>query len=269
MSRRFVLNAWYVAAWEAEVADTPYPATIIGEPVVLFRDTAGAVHALADMCPHRFAPLHRGTIDGDAIQCGYHGLSFDGSGACVRNPVGNGVVPRSAKVRRYPTDQRDGLIWIWMGDPDEADHTPIADFPWLGEDGDYVFTARHRMEQPVGYELIVDNLLDLTHGAFLHPTTLGNEALARGTAKIRQVGDRIHYDRWNPDGEPITLFQAAGAANADDRVDYWNDMRWDPPGAFYLEIGIVPVGGDRKDGARMGTVHLLTPVDETALLQKS
>lgn len=268
MTERFLKNAWYVAAWQSEIGDTPYAATIIDEPVVLFRGNDGTVTALADRCPHRFAPLHRGRVVGDAIQCGYHGLSFDRSGACVGNPVGNGAIPGAARVRAFPTVARDRLVWIWMGDPALADPARIPDFHWLDDADGYVFTGEHSMTQPVGYELIVDNLLDLTHGAFLHPTTLGNEALARGTATVRQDGDRIHYDRWNPDGEAVALFRMAGAEAANGRVDYWNDMRWDPPGAFYLEIGITPTGEDRGDGVHMGTVHLLTPVDATTTIYR-
>jgi vanillate O-demethylase monooxygenase subunit len=124
------------------------------------------------------------------------------------------------------------------------------------------------MQQALGYELIMDNLLDLTHGAFLHPTTLGSEALARGTAKVRQVGDRIHYDRWNPDGEPATLFTLSGAARKGEPVDFWNDMRWDPPGAFYLEVGVTKPGCPREEGSFMGSVHILTPQTETSTVYR-
>jgi phenylpropionate dioxygenase-like ring-hydroxylating dioxygenase large terminal subunit len=268
MTGSFVRNAWYVAAWQSEVGAQPFAATIIGEPVVLFRGADGGIRALEDMCPHRFAPLHRGSVVGDAIQCGYHGLTFDGTGRCVHNPVGGGTIPNAARLRAYPVVERDLIVWLWMGDPARADPAAIPDFAWLTNGEAYVFTDQHVMVQPVGYELIVDNLLDLTHGAFLHPTTLGNATLARGTAEVRQVGQRIHYDRWNPAGNPVALFQAAGVAGANDIVDYWNDMRWDPPGAFYLEIGITPTGQSREEGVRMGTVHLLTPIDETTTIYR-
>jgi vanillate O-demethylase monooxygenase subunit len=265
---RFVRNAWYVAAWQSELDALPYAATIIGEPVVLYRKRDGSAVALADMCPHRFAPLHRGKIVDDEIECGYHGLRFAASGRCVHNPVGGGAIPSAARLISYPVIERDQLVWIWMGDPARADPACIADFAWLRDHQSYVMTGAHSMQQALGYELIIDNLLDLTHGAFLHPTTLGSEALARGTAKVRQVGNRIHYDRWNPDGEPATLFTLSGAATKGEPVDFWNDMRWDPPGAFYLEVGVTKPGRPREEGSFMGSVHILTPQTETSTVYR-
>src|SRR6266403_27981 len=265
---RFVRNAWYLAAWQSELVARPYAAQVIGEPIVLYRKRDGSAVALSDMCPHRFAPLHRGRIVDDAIECGYHGLRFAASGACVHNPVGGGAIPSAVRVTSYPVIERDGLVWIWMGDPDRAEPARVPDFPWLNDHHTYVMTAARTMHQPLGYELIIDNLLDLTHGAFLHPTTLGSEALARGTATVRQVGDRIHYDRWNPNGEPATLFTISGAATKGESVDFWNDMRWDPPGAFYLEVGVTKPGRPREEGSFMGSVHILTPETEASTVYR-
>lgn len=264
----FIRNAWYLAAWESELGDTPLPVKIIGEPVVLYRKTDGGIVALSDTCPHRFAPMHRGKIVGDGIQCGYHGLEFDPSGACVHNPVGHGVVPRAVRLTAYPIFARDRLLWIWMGEPDRADPSKIPDFHWLSDTDSFVMTGTHSMRQPIHYELIVDNLLDLTHGAFLHPTTLGTEALARGTATVEQDGDRIDYNRWNPNGEPATLFTLAGVATPGVPVDFWNDMRWDAPGAFYLEVGVTAPGKDRSEGHFMGSVHILTPESATSTVYR-
>lgn len=264
----FIRNAWYVGAWDNEVGDAPLAARIIDQPIVLYRKRDGSVVALSDTCPHRFAPMHRGKIVGNAIQCGYHGLVFDESGACVHNPVGEGTVPRAVRLASYPVVAKNMLLWVWMGDPEKADVRTIPDFGWLDDHETYVMTQTHAMRQPIGYELIIDNLLDLTHGAFLHPTTLGTEALARGTATVTQVGDRIDYNRWNPNGEPATLFTLAGAATPGEPVDFWNDMRWDAPGAFYLEVGVTKPGRPRDEGSFMGSVHILTPESETSTVYR-
>ncbi|HVI62767.1 MAG TPA: Rieske 2Fe-2S domain-containing protein, partial [Bradyrhizobium sp.] len=88
ISETYLRNAWYVAAWSDDLADGQLLSrTILKEPVVLFRKSDGHLAALQDRCPHRFAPLHMGKIiDGDRVQCPYHGLEFDSSGACVLNP---------------------------------------------------------------------------------------------------------------------------------------------------------------------------------------
>jgi phenylpropionate dioxygenase-like ring-hydroxylating dioxygenase large terminal subunit len=84
----YLRNVWYMAGWADEiVGEAMLSRRLLGRPVLLFRRAAdGLVTALDDRCPHRFAPLSRGTRTGDQIICGYHGLQFDASGACVRNP---------------------------------------------------------------------------------------------------------------------------------------------------------------------------------------
>ena len=93
-------NQWYVAAFDDELQPGQLLArTYLGENVVLFRAPDGTPKALHDRCPHRFAPLSAGKLVGDAIQCGYHGLTFDAGGACIRNP--HGTAPKAACVKPY------------------------------------------------------------------------------------------------------------------------------------------------------------------------
>ena len=125
----FVRNAWYVAMWGEDLAREQVAGrTILNEAVAIFRKADGSVAALADRCAHRFAPLHLGkVVAGDRIQCAYHGLEFDGAGACVLNPHGNKRVPPSARVRSYPVVEKHRALWIWMGDK-PADLSAIPDF---------------------------------------------------------------------------------------------------------------------------------------------
>jgi phenylpropionate dioxygenase-like ring-hydroxylating dioxygenase large terminal subunit len=109
----FLKNSWYVAAWSSEVQG-PTHQKIIGEDVLLYRGEHGQVIALGDTCPHRFAPLHLGKVIGDLIQCPYHGLQFNADGHCAHNPFDPAVQPAAAKVRSFPTIERDRFIWIWM-----------------------------------------------------------------------------------------------------------------------------------------------------------
>src|ERR1700737_1545160 len=117
LSGTYLRNAWYVAAWSDDLAEGQLLGrTILKEPIVLFRKADGNVAALEDRCPHRFAPLHMGKIvGGDRVQCPYHGLEFDASGACVRNPHGTKSIPPRARVRSYPVTEKHKAIWIWMG----------------------------------------------------------------------------------------------------------------------------------------------------------
>ena len=96
--------------------------TILKEPVVFYRQANGEVVALEDRCAHRFAPLSMGHIvGGDRIQCPYHGLEYDKTGACVLQPHGNKNIPSRAGVKSYPVTEKHKAIWIWMGDPALAD----------------------------------------------------------------------------------------------------------------------------------------------------
>ncbi len=114
----YVRNAWYAAAWSDSLAESQVAArTIMAEPVVLYRKADGGVAAIEDRCAHRFAPLSMGkVVRGDRLQCPYHGLEFDGTGACVYNPHGSKNIPPRARVKSYPVLEKHKTIWIWMGD---------------------------------------------------------------------------------------------------------------------------------------------------------
>jgi phenylpropionate dioxygenase-like ring-hydroxylating dioxygenase large terminal subunit len=155
-------NAWYIAAWADEIGGgQPLARRVCDEPIVLFRDSAGRVATLADRCCHRAAPLHMGTVVEEGIQCGYHGLVIDGSGRCVHIP-GQKLIPQEARVRSYPTIEKDQMVWVWMGDPAKADRAKIADYPYHNDPGRW--PNKHDV-YPIkaNYMLMVDNLMDLTH----------------------------------------------------------------------------------------------------------
>ena len=111
-----VRNAWYIAAWADELKDAPVARRICNEPLVLFRDASGRAAALADRCCHRAAPLPRGELVGAGIQCGYHGLAFDGAARCVAIPgqklsrrcAGAQLSGRRKKPARLDMDGRCG-----------------------------------------------------------------------------------------------------------------------------------------------------------------
>src|SRR5260370_19730344 len=75
-------NAWYIAAWADEIGAEPLARRICNDPVVLFRDAAGKIAALADRCCHRAAPLHRGSVVEAGLPCGDHDLVFDSPRTC-------------------------------------------------------------------------------------------------------------------------------------------------------------------------------------------
>ena len=117
----FLRNHWYVAASGSEIGRKPFRRIIMNEPVVFYRTEDGTPVALEDRCPHRRLPLSMGKLVGDdVLQCHYHGLRFDRTGACVRVP-GQDMIPQTARVKTYPVVERYKWLWIWMGDPALAD----------------------------------------------------------------------------------------------------------------------------------------------------
>ncbi len=87
----YVKNLWYMAAWADEIAGEALLArTLLGKPWLIWRKADGTYAMIADRCPHRFVPLSMGKRAGDMVQCRYHGLGFDGTGACVHSPFPDG-----------------------------------------------------------------------------------------------------------------------------------------------------------------------------------
>lgn len=257
----FLRNAWYVAAWEDEVdAGALFHRRILGEQILLVRNDDGTFVALADRCPHRFAPLHLGKRHGDVIECAYHGLRFDGAGKCVHNPQGDGVIPANAKVRSYPVAAKGMLLWIWMGNPETADRADIPDFECL--DPDHYAINKGYMYTPANYELMTDNIMDLGHIAFLHQGLLGSEAVNRGETEVRQTGKSVISNRLvrNEILPPAleALFETGGQP-----VDRWLDVVWHAPANMHLTVGVTAAGGSERIGRETPGVHLMTPETET------
>ncbi len=256
----FLHNAWYVAAWSAEVGAALLPRTILDRRLVLYRRPDGAAAALDDRCPHRFAPLSRGRLFGDVIECGYHGLRFDGAGACVLNPHGTGVIPHKARVRSYPLVERDRLLWIWMGDA-TPDPGRIPEFDFLSDPAFQTVTGYTRATGH--YELMTDNIMDLGHIEFLHPGLLGSEAVRRAQSEVFEAGLTVHANRRTRNEILPPLLQTWYGAG-DRPAQRWLNVRWDPPALMKLSIGVLPEGAPESDGRESQGCHLMTPETATS-----
>ena len=260
----FLRNYWYVAASDHEVGRSPMRRVILGEPIVFYRTEDGTPIALEDRCAHRHLPLSMGKLIGDTLQCHYHGLRYDQNGVCVRVP-GQDMIPPSARVRSYPLVQRYHWIWIWMGDPALADPDKITDFHWL-DDPDWGAKPQY-LHVHANWQLIVDNLLDLTHLAFVHETTIGNSALVEhATVKVQRSADNVLVTRWIIDQPaPPSFVKIGGFAS---NVDRWQIIDFTPPAFLRLDVGATPTGtgapeGRRVDGISMRNLNAITPETES------
>ncbi len=267
----FIRNAWYIAAWSDDIRQTPFARRILDEPIVLFRDSSGAIAALEDRCCHRGTPLALGEVVPAGLQCGYHGLVFDRGGKCVLVPGGH-TIPPDARVRSYPVVEKDAFVWIWMGDPSRADRSLILDYPYHNDRKNW---PHKHTTYPIkcNYMLLIDNLMDLSHLGFIHKETIGGMSPALHVeAKMRTVKTPagVRFDRWMLDSEPPpTYVKAAGFKG---RVDRWQEFEFVAPGTVLQWSGAVDAGrgvfkdfkygGSRDGGFSLRLFHGATPETE-------
>lgn len=258
MTSAYLINAWYQAAWQSELIAGPVVRTLLDTPLLLFRDDGGQAVALMDRCPHRFAPLSKGRVEGSTVTCGYHGLAFDRTGQCIHNP--HGPIPPRARVRSFPVLERHDAVWVWMGDPDRADGQELPDFSFI--DTTPASAKFHGcMPTAASYQLITDNLMDLSHVGFLHSGTFGDilpnarmtvEEGARGVV-VRWIASAVEP----PAASPYRAFVPEGAA------DIWASVEWAPPALMTIDSGAVPTGVSAGESDHVYALHSLTPESPT------
>ncbi|TDC40304.1 aromatic ring-hydroxylating dioxygenase subunit alpha [Micromonospora sp. KC213] len=265
----FARNQWYVAAYSQEVGEELLARTICGEPIVLYRTTDGTAVGLADRCVHRRYPLSMSRRDGDRIVCGYHGFTYEPSGACVYVPAQTRI-PRTARVPAYPVVEQDTLVWVWIGDPENADPADVPRVPWLDAPG---WTTVRGMEPLAArYGLLVDNLMDLSHETYLHGGYIGTPEVAETpiTTEVDEDAGIVRVSRRMKDVEcPPFYARSTGIAG---RIDRWQDIEYRPPCLYQLHSRIAPTGvepgpdGDDRAACHAEIVYAITPETEHTTL---
>ena len=259
----FVRNAWYAACWAAELDPGPLARRVLGEDLALFRTESGVPNAFEDCCPHRLAPLSLGSIEGETIVCGYHGMQFGTDGVCRRIP-NQGNVPSRARVRVYPAIERYRLVWVWMGEAEAADMSLIPDVYWIGDPGWSSVTGTMRYD--CNWIFLVDNLMDLSHTAFVHRSTIGADDVTTSPVEAVQEGNIVTVTRHMKNAEPSIFYRQVGGFTG--RIDRWHRIWLEPPSTVIIDAGGVPAGtGDKARGIDTRVISMLTPVDEASVDQ--
>jgi phenylpropionate dioxygenase-like ring-hydroxylating dioxygenase large terminal subunit len=240
----FLKNFWYAAAFPEDVGRHLLRRTFLGEDIVLYRLEDGTLVALEDRCAHRRLPLSMGKLIGDTLQCGYHGLVYDCTGACIRIP-GEKQVPQGSQVRRFPLVERHRYLWIWLGAPELADPELIPDYSRVADPG--WGTTRIQLHLDCNYLLTVDNLLDLSHLPYVHGTTTGNPPVAEeASVKTERKGECVHVKRWARDVDPAPTFVEFGGYSG--KVDIWQISEFRPPSYIRVSYGSAPAGTGIPEG---------------------
>jgi phenylpropionate dioxygenase-like ring-hydroxylating dioxygenase large terminal subunit len=257
---KYLRNRWYVAGWASELtAEAPLLGrTILDEPIVFFRNGPG-IGALRDQCPHRFSPLRLGSVTEGILQCPYHGLAFGADGECVRNP--QGPVPKAARVRAYPACEAHSMLWVWMGAPEMADPARIPDFSCIGAAPATVRTPGYSRVD-AHYELLNDNLMDLSHVDFLHRSTFSQGSLSAVRPQVSVHGEAIRILWKVLDAEPSVINKPhIGDVK---RIDIDTEVVWHAAGNMRLSITMRPTGGPSEPALLIQGCHMMTPESATS-----
>ncbi|KAJ3321548.1 hypothetical protein HDV06_004084 [Boothiomyces sp. JEL0866] len=174
-------KAWYPIFPSDEITSkAPTGFHILGDPIVLYRDpqTCLAV-AFADKCAHRSAPLSVGQIMDGKLECRYHGWQYEIDGTCSKIPslLEDRKIPANARVRKYPTYEIDGWVWIWPGNVEDSLSFPKPSFPTYWQNFDMTPTVQY-IDLDIDGSLLMENFLDPSHIPFTHAGTIGKRSMA-------------------------------------------------------------------------------------------
>jgi len=249
---QFLQNIWYVAAHGSELKEEQLTRRILDNPVLLYRKQDGTIAAISNICPHRFAPLDRGLRFGDTIECPYHGLQFGPDGTCVLNPHTDHL-DRKMDVPAYTAIERHGLVWIWMGkaEPDPALIPDMSGF----EDADGVSVCRSYLNANYRYDILIDNLLDLSHADYLHRGSFSSGVAEETDLHIsEEAHNNVVINRLQKRCDPPPFMP-----HIDFKIDMLTHIRWSPSQAILFHSGFGPAGQPIQslDGPRF--YHVATP----------
>lgn len=165
-------------------------------------------------------------------------------------------------MRSYAVLERHGLVWLWLGDAQNADESKLPDYSAIDEAR--CFASRRYLSVKANYQLETDNIMDLSHIQFLHPSTLGSSAVKDGVTKVEQDGHTV-YSRRFISGERISGFleQTFGVPPGS-LVDRWLDVRWAPPASMLLTVTIGVSGRPRSEARTILIPHIFTPATESS-----
>ncbi len=258
---------WYPVAWSRDIAPgRAVPARFASEPIVLVRPRNGPLFALENRCAHRQVPLEHGVVQGCAIRCGYHGWTYDATGACVDVPyLGRGKQPNG--VRAYPCREAAGLVFVYPGDPARIAAVP---FPDLSAALDRGWKTR-RFGRVVGchYSFMHENLMDMNH-QFLHRRQMGRIAprfcgMRSGESWFEVAYTFARTAGRQPIGEAAILGRRASADHADRmtiRTDYpYQSLRIETGGqpVMRLWIGYTPQDAAQRSNRTFGMISVRRP----------
>jgi phenylpropionate dioxygenase-like ring-hydroxylating dioxygenase large terminal subunit len=256
----FIRNEWYVAALSTQVTRTMIDRQILGVGVLLFRTLDGQVAAIRNRCPHRSFPLSHGSLNGDTVVCGYHGLAFGPDGHCTNIPSQKGGLS-SISARSYVVVEKMPFVWIWMGEPEKADPSTIPEHQWLSDPAYATFAGYLHCRS--NYIRLHENVLDLTHFPYVHGEAVGGLDYIRAPFKVTAYDQSVVITR-KLESQPVNPAYALSIGNAGHICNRTSESWFKTP-AFHIAhatIEDLEGGVDGRTEFHFKIIHCFTP--ETA-----
>ena len=263
----YVMNTWYVAGFSKEFPEGKLQGqTIVEKPVVMWRTASGEVVAFDGRCAHKRMPLKDGRLLADGtVECAYHGLCYDATGACVRIPSqSDGVIPAKARLRAFPVIEQDGMVWIWCGDPARIGNVRPPRSPEIASP-EWDSIGSDPIPVPANYRLLIENLLDITHFYPLHDGNVGDvthsqipvevvEETEDGNRFVKTIRQAHNYK------QPPFFAEWFGY----DVVDRYHTHCMMSPGVTRVQMRAAPPGQLGTEAERGFVLyHTHTPIDRT------
>jgi len=188
---------WHPVGFSSQFADGPARVVLLGEPIVIWRDSAGAPHALRDLCIHRGTALSLGRVVGDRLMCPYHGWQYGADGICRLIPqlADPTRIPGKARVSAYRCREAFGLIWVAMEPP----RWELPDVPEL-DSSEWITVPCGPFTWNADASRQLENFTDFGHFPWVHPGLLGDpERPVVPDYSVATDGHVLSYDIVRPE----------------------------------------------------------------------
>lgn len=228
---------------------------LLGEDLVAFQDSTGAIGLVSKECPHRLADLWYGRNEQGGLRCTYHGWKYDTTGACVDMPSEHKASNFKSKVHltAYPVEERGGILFTYMGPKDLTPEMP--QFEWMNVPEAHRFSSWNQQE--CNYAQAIEGGIDSVHSVYLHSTMESHRQRDEWQANGKREADpRL---RFRTDDNPPQLqthnteygVVVGSKYDGAEGVDYWRFN------LFWMPFWTAPPGN-----AGHKAIHAFVPIDD-------
>jgi phenylpropionate dioxygenase-like ring-hydroxylating dioxygenase large terminal subunit len=218
---------------------------IMGEKLIVFRDTEGEVGVMSEFCSHRGVSLYFARNEEGGLRCAYHGLKFNRHGQCVDVPSAPQMCEKM-NIKAYPCVEKAGLVWAYLGPKEFMPEPP--ELEWCDLPQSHVFISRRLQE--CNFLQAMEGGIDTAHVSYVHRYEVDRDPMHVGTEALKYIkadGNVVFTIEQTEFG--LTLY---GRRNADEDHYYWRITQWIFP--WYT---LIPPFGEHALGG-----HLWVPVDD-------